>query len=396
LAYRASGSSAIYAWLIDAALVVPLLFIFAQLGARFPSAGGIANFIEQAYGRSAGSATAVMILGTFALGIPGIAVTGANYFAALILPNKLLIAGSALALLLLAGTVNLLGAGLSGRVQQVLAYSLVVILAAVSVASLLLGGHGRAGAVAPPSSWPLAIPVLGSVFFAYTGWEMLAFTAEEYRNPRRDFPLSVAASFLIVTFLYLAIAVAIQLTLNRSDPAVATAPIAALAAAFAGRAGASMLGAIGVAVIATNLIGAIWAASRLAFSAARDGLLPSRLSLLDAATGTPRLAILAVLAVFLIIAGLTVSGLISLGTLFKLAGQNFFIMYGLAVLAYLRFARSWRSWFIGGLSLMLVVATMGTFGITLLYPLLLLAAGFGLSRQRRGQRIFFKAGSSTS
>jgi amino acid efflux transporter len=396
LAYRTSGSSAIYAWVIDAALVVPLLFIFAHLGARFPSAGGIASFVEQAFGPSAGAAAAVMILGTFALGIPGIAVTGANYFAALLSPSKLLVAGATLLLLLLAATVNMLGAGLSGRVQQILAYSLVAILAAVSITSLLLAGHSHRGAVAPPASWPLAIPVLGSVFFAYTGWEMLAFTAEEYRNPRRDFPLSVGISFLIVTFLYLTIALAVQLTLSQTNPAAATAPIAALAAVLAGHAGASLLGAIGVVVIATNLIGATWAASRLAFSAARDGLLPRRLSALDHATGTPRLAVVAVVAVFLVIAGLTVSGVLTLGILFKLAGQNFFIMYGLAVLAYLKFARSWRSWFVGGLSLLLVVVTMGTFGVTLLYPLLLLAAGFALSRQRRAQRTLRSAGSSTS
>ena len=43
LVYRESGGWAVFAWLLDAALVVPLLFVFAALGRRFPSAGGVAG-----------------------------------------------------------------------------------------------------------------------------------------------------------------------------------------------------------------------------------------------------------------------------------------------------------------------------------------------------------------
>src|SRR5207244_9184141 len=50
-------------WILDAALVVPLLVIFAYLGARYPSAGGIAGFVGAAFGRRGGAAAEVLLLG---------------------------------------------------------------------------------------------------------------------------------------------------------------------------------------------------------------------------------------------------------------------------------------------------------------------------------------------
>ena len=81
LVYRESGGWAVFAWLLDAALVVPLLFVFAALGRRFPSAGGVAGFVGQAFpGLKVGCS--YLLVGTFALGLPAIAITGAGYLAA--------------------------------------------------------------------------------------------------------------------------------------------------------------------------------------------------------------------------------------------------------------------------------------------------------------------------
>ena len=49
LGYRNSGGAAIYVWLLDLALVAPLLIVFAKLGGRWPSAGGIAGFCKMRF-----------------------------------------------------------------------------------------------------------------------------------------------------------------------------------------------------------------------------------------------------------------------------------------------------------------------------------------------------------
>lgn len=385
LAYERVGRSAIYAWLACALIVLPILFIFARLGARFPSAGGVAGFVQAAFGRRWGLVTEVILLGTFTLGIPAIALTGGRYFAA-ILDQPALATPAAFVLLLGACAVNCLGARVSGNAQSVLAAVLVAMLAIVGGTSVIGHWHGGAPQAAfSPAIWP-AVPAIGLIFFAFTGWEILSFTAEEYHNPKRDFPIAVGASYLIVVLLYLAIAVGIQLSLAPGDPALAQAPLAAMMAQFFGPLGRGFVGVLGTVIIGANLIGAVWAASRLAFASAREGLLPGALAKLSAGTRTPLRALGAIAALFVLVLALNALGLIRIEALLKFAGQNFFVLYGFCVAAYLALERGPVARALGLLSALLVVLTMASFGIELLYPAFLIVLGLVLSGFRRGYR----------
>ena len=384
LAYIESGGSAIYAWLLDALLVVPLLGVFAYLGSRYPSAGGIAGFVQAAFSRRSGAMTELLLMGTFGLGIPAIAITGGNYVAAATASGTGGAAAGTFGLLALAGMVNYRGAELSGRIQLVLAFLLIAVLAAAAAAALSFADTSVGAGVAPVGAWPAAVGSLGLVFFAFTGWEMLSFTAEEYRRPRRDFPLAVGLSFVAVIGLYMAIALAIQLTVSPNDPRLASAPVAAMVGSALGPAGGVAVAVVSVLIIAANLIGACWAASRLVYAAAREGLLPERLARIDAGSRTPRGAVLASVVVFATVTAAHFAGLAPLAALLHLAGQNFFILYGLTTMAYLRLVRTVWARALGVGSLALVVAVMGTFGWWLLYPAALGLAGLALVARRSG------------
>ena len=377
LAYRQAGGAAIYAWLLDLALVVPLLVVFAKLGARWPGAGGIAGFLQNAFSRRFAASAEVLLVGTFGLGIPAIALAGGQYCAALLNAESAAVP-SAVVLLLAAGAVNWRGASVSGNIQRALAFALCGVLALVAVAALLFGDYSAGVSFAPPLStetWQSALPVAGLVFFAFTGWEMLSFTAEEYRNPRRDFPLAVGLSFVVVAALYLLIAAAIQLTLPPDDPQTASAPVAALLSSVAGPIGGAIVSVAAVAIVFANLVGATWAASRLVFSSAREGLLPRFVSALDARQ-TPRAAVAACVVVFVAVLGIRAAGLLSLDDMLRLAGQNFFLLYALSVAAYLKTAETWAARALGIFSLAVSAAMMGVFGPEMLYPAALLAAGW--------------------
>src|SRR5262245_9350696 len=82
LAYKLSGAGAIYSWLLSAVISVPFLIIFAVLGARLPSAGGVAGFMQTAFSRRAAIPIEFLLIGTFAVGGPPMVITGGNYFAA--------------------------------------------------------------------------------------------------------------------------------------------------------------------------------------------------------------------------------------------------------------------------------------------------------------------------
>ena len=377
LAYRNSGGAAIYAWLLDLALVVPLLIVFAQLGARWPGAGGIAGFLQNAFSRRAAAAAEILLIGTFGLGIPAIALTGGQYFAALINVENAVVP-AAIVLLLAAGAVNWHGAGVSGNIQRALAFALCGVLFLVAAVALIFGDRTVGTGFAPAFSaatWRDALPAAGLVFFAFTGWEMLSFTAEEYRNPRRDFPLAVGLSFAVVAVLYLLVAAAVQLTLPADDPQTASAPMAALLANVAGAAGGAFVSAAAIVIILANLIGATWAASRLVFSSAREGLLPGFAAELDSRQ-TPRAAVALCAGVFVLAVCACAAGLLELDDMLRLAGQNFFLLYALSVAAYLKTTKTAAARILGASSLLVSAAMMGVFGSEMLYAFALLAVGW--------------------
>ena len=381
LAYQQAGGAAIYVWILDLLIVIPLLVIFAKLGARWPGAGGIAGFLQNAFSRRWGAAGEVLLVGTFGLGIPAIALTGGHYCAALFGGNEFVFA---LLLLLAAAAVNWRGAGVSGEAQKYLALALCGVLFAAAAAALMFGDWTRGEPFAPPlelQTWRDALPAAGLVFFAFTGWEMLSFTSEEYKNPRRDFPLAVGISFVVVAALYLLVAAAAQLTLPRDDPETAAAPIAAMLYPVAGAAGKNIVAAAAVAMIAANLIGAIWAASRLVFSSAREKLLPKMFASLDS-RGTPRAAIAVCCAVFSLALLAGALDFLTIQDMLRLAGQNFFFLYALSVAAYCKTAQTRRAQTLGACALLASLMMLGAFGWEVLYPLALLCIGWLLSRRR--------------
>jgi APA family basic amino acid/polyamine antiporter len=122
----------------------------------------------------------------------------------------------------------------------------------------------------------------GVVFFAYIGFDAVSTTAQEARNPRRDLPISILASLLACTLLY--VLVALTLTgvvsyklLGVSDPiAVGIDQIVALRhwspMAQKGFTFLVKLGALAglTSVILVLMLGQ----TRIFFAMAKDGLLP--------------------------------------------------------------------------------------------------------------------------
>ena len=106
------------------------------------------------------------------------------------------------------------------------------------------------------------------------------------------------------------------------------------------RIGYPILTIVVLAIIIANLNGACWAASRLIFDIGRQGWFPKRLALgtLRRAQPRPAIAMLGMLLCFVLLGyGL---GFWSLGDLLRIAGQNFFILYTLSVVAFIRLSTS--------------------------------------------------------
>lgn len=381
LAYVQAGGAAIYAWTISAVVSIPLLIVFAKLGAEIPGAGGIAGFMQAVFSRRSGAATEILILGT----IPGgaaLAITGGKYISSLFSGEQSIVVLGTLFVLLIGGFVNYFGAKVSGKVQQVLAIVLVLMLALVAAVALLLGDTSRGEGIPPLPQALNTLPTVGLVFFAFVGWELMSFTSEEFKNPKRDFPLMIVISFVIVVALYLLVAVTIQCVLPRTHPGLTQAPIAGMLAIVLGDSSAKVISFVGILVVVANFISVVWAFSRLSFSSAREGLLPGFLARMDSHVRVPRFAVIASIAAFSAVSLLYFTGITSQTILFELAGISFFFSYILAVVAYTRKSKSTLSKGFGALTFFAVCLVFIGFGFKIVYPIALFALGYLIHAMR--------------
>ena len=55
------------------------------------------------------------------------------------------------------------------------------------------------------------------MFFAFIGFDIVATTAEETKNPQRDVPRGILASLAIVTVLYVAVSVVLSGMVNYTE-----------------------------------------------------------------------------------------------------------------------------------------------------------------------------------
>ncbi|MBB3044868.1 amino acid permease [Nocardioides sp. LMS-CY] len=183
-----------------------------------------------------------------------------------------------------------------------------------------------------PAVYGFAGVVAGAaiVFFAFIGFDIVATTAEEARNPQRDVPIGILGSLAIVTLLY----AAVSLVVTGIQPYTEIDPddAAPLATAF-DAAGVEWMGnlisigaCIGLVVVAMILM---LGQCRVAFAMGRDGLLPRWISKVHPTYGTPYRITLITGCVVAAIAGFvdltTLANLVNIGTLFA------FILVSIAV-----------------------------------------------------------------
>ncbi len=156
------------------------------------------------------------------------------------------------------------------------------------------------------------------VFFAYIGFDVVATTAEEAKNPQRDLPIGIIGSLIICTILYGAVSLVItgMVKYDQIDPK------AALATAFttAGRPGfATLIAAGAVAGLTTVVLTLLIGASRVVFAMSRDHLMPPVLSKVHPRFQTPYVITIIVGVLCMLISGLTPIGkleeMVNIGTL---------------------------------------------------------------------------------
>ncbi|XP_066490126.1 cystine/glutamate transporter-like [Tiliqua scincoides] len=133
-----------------------------------------------------------------------------------------------------------------------------------------------------------------SGMFAYGGWFYINFVTEEIVNPKRNIPLAVIVSLVVVTVCYVLTNISYYAVLTPQE----ILDSEAVAVSFADKAFTSISSVIPV-LVALSCLGAlnggIFAASRMLFAAAREGQWPALFSMIHLQRHTPLPALILML-----------------------------------------------------------------------------------------------------
>jgi amino acid efflux transporter len=383
--YHQLGRSAWLPWAVAAVSVIPLLYCYAWLGQRHPSASGISHYAQLALGPSAGRSAGLLAICALTCGIPATAITGGRYLAGFSGIGTLTWAFP-VAVLACATAVACIGATVSSRLQVTLVLALFALVTVTAVVALVSHGPAAPSVSLPPLG--AFGGVLTAVYVAFTGWETVAFTFEEHKRPEL-IPRIFAASYLIVVALYALLLLSLFAAVGSGDQTLTSAPLLILAERSLGSLGRPVMLLLVVASITANVFASVLALSRLVFGMARSGHLPSALSRVRERDRNPVRSVLAVGAVLLLIAVLGSTGLVRLDVLFIASGGIYFVLYGLGAASFARLAHGIRARALSAACAAILLAVTALAGLPLLACWALFAAvwvGTALLARRRQRR----------
>ncbi|MBF6170470.1 amino acid permease [Nocardia blacklockiae] len=327
-----AGPAIMLSFVLAGAICVLVALCYSELAAMTPASGSAYTYTYSTMGEVPAFLVGWNLLLEYAVAAAAVAIGWSGLFAAALdslfgitLPTAIT-AGPGQG-----GVVNLPAVLIVAALVAVLVFEVKVAAAVVkTLVALTIGVLVLVVAVGSPhvnsENWtpfaPFGVHGIAAgaalAFFAYLGFDIVATSAEETRDPRRDLPWGIIGSVVIATVLYVAVSavligVAPYSTLDNAAP-VATA-LAAIGAGWIGK----VILVASVVALTKGLLMLFYGQTRLVFAMSRDGLVPKALSHTGARHVPVRLS-LVLGAVVAVVAGLlpidTVAELVNIGALF--------------------------------------------------------------------------------
>lgn len=214
------------AWALGGLMAFAGGLSLARLGILLPKAGGDYTFLTRAWGPQWGFVYGYFsLLITFSGAIAAMASGIATYQGAVFLPQFIekdfitlgsysFLSGSnifALVLIWLLTLINIIGVSRTALAQKVITtpalvlFGLVIVFLFVQVVGY--GASAQGGASVSSAGDVSVVSGVGAalvpVFFAYTGWNITLYLAEEVRDPSRSIKRSMVIGLTIVVAIYL-------------------------------------------------------------------------------------------------------------------------------------------------------------------------------------------------
>jgi amino acid transporter len=210
-----AGAAVWVSFLIAGGVAALQGYSFAKFGARYPSAGGLLEYVVRGFGN--GHLTGViawLLLATNAIITAMVAVSFGSYASGAFADGGATWTKVFAVLVILVMTLlNVLGSQAVARVQTVVVVVVVGILTVFAVATL----SNLDTSLLAFSGYPSLRDIVSSValtFFAFLGFGVITFTAKDLAAPKRQLPRAVYLALGIATVVYVAVALGVFGTLT--------------------------------------------------------------------------------------------------------------------------------------------------------------------------------------
>jgi APA family basic amino acid/polyamine antiporter len=261
VADAAGGTSLFFAaWIAGGLISLIGALTFAEIGSRYPRAGGYYRVVADCYHPT----LAFMLNWAQTLmqgaGAAGVAFIGADFLMPVLLPPQWRTPQASLALacatMLILLILNYRGVKPGARAQNLLSVLKIAMIVGLAILALLLAP--RAPPMKPVSTAPSGLRLASALipcFYAYGGYQLTMNLGADLKDARRRFPLAITAGMITVVGLYLLLNLAYQRVLGIGGIAGSKLAAAALSRATFGPSGEVLISiaVFTLAVVASTL-----------------------------------------------------------------------------------------------------------------------------------------------
>jgi uncharacterized protein len=254
-------------------------YSYAKLSVAFPSQGGTVEFLNQAFGGDlfTGGMNVLLWL-SYIVMLSLYAYAFGSYGSSFFTSNQLIWKHIFISISIVLFTVlNIIGSKLVGESEEyIVGLKLAILLFFVA-----LGFQSINTGRLQVSNWSSSVELIAGgmiIFLAYEGFELIANTAGNVRNPKRTLPLAFYSAVIFVIILYMLVAAVtvgnlpIAQIVASKDYALAVA-----AKPFMGSFGFTLIAIAAILSTGSAINATLYGASRVSYVIAKDGELPERL-----------------------------------------------------------------------------------------------------------------------
>ena len=291
LAVGITGSSVWLAFLVAALCILPAVLSKSELATAMPKSGGTYVYIERAFGPLFGTVAGIGLWLSLLLKSAFSLVGLSFYLYVLIEVDESYTKYIALLALLFILLINVFGVKKVEKTQLV-----IVTISVLSLITIVFFGFNSFDSklMEPVFSEGGSGFIAGVAFLyiSYAGVTKIAAVAGEIKNPEKNLPRTMIISLLLITTVYVLVALVLVGNVDQSVLSTDIKPIHTLFQTIGGDYFGYFAAVVGVITLMSMANSGVLASSRFPFAMSKDKMMPSFLGVVNSKFMTPVAAIL--------------------------------------------------------------------------------------------------------